>query len=67
MDFKTFNMTAEARDSQYEDQMVQNYSNDDDQSPVQKEKTKRAYQHIELWKRKELVEKVSTREETMKD
>lgn len=67
MDFKTFNMTAEVRDSQYEDQMVQNYSNEDDQSPVQKEKTKRAYQHIELWKRKELVEKVSTREETMKD
>ena len=35
--------------------------------PMRKNKSKRAYQHIELWKRKELIECVNKKEETMKD
>ena len=34
---------------------------------MKKNKNKRAYQHIELWKRKELIECVNKKEETMKD
>ena len=37
------------------------------QSFTEMPRSKRAYQHIELWKRKELVECVSKRDETMKD
>lgn len=32
-----------------------------------KSKGKRAYQHIDLWKRKELIQRVSNKKETMKD
>lgn len=39
----------------------------DMQMAMKKNKNKRAYQHIELWKRKELIECVNKKEETMKD
>lgn len=67
MEFKRSLMNSEINENQYMAQMTFSHFSNDDQSSSKKEKSKRAYQHIELWKRKELVEKVSSREETMKD